>query len=57
MNRVWINEKDVDLIFDLGFTSMVVCRWNGLKVQNDHEKWVFRILHGEDNFGIIKKFK
>jgi len=57
MNRVPINEKDVDSIFDLAFTSMVICWWNGLKVQNDHEKEVFRILHGEGNFGIILKFE
>jgi len=25
MNRVHINEKYVDSIFDIGFTSMVVC--------------------------------
>jgi len=41
MNRVSINEKDVDSIFDLDFTSMLVCGWKGLKVQNDHEIGVF----------------
>jgi len=55
MNRVPINKKDVDSIFDLGFTSMVVCGWKWVKVQNDHEKWIFRILHGDVNFSIIIK--
>jgi hypothetical protein len=57
MNRVPIKEKDVDSIFDFGCTSMVVCGSKGVKVQNDHEKWVFIILHGEGNFGIMVKFK
>jgi len=39
MNRVQINEKDVDSIFDLDCTSMVmICGWKGIRVQNDHEK-------------------
>jgi len=56
MNRVQINEKDVDLIFDLGCTSMVICRWKGVMVQNDNERNVFTNLHEEGNFGIIVKF-
>jgi len=56
MNRVQINEKDVDSIFDLGCTSMVICRWNGVRVQNDNERRVFTNLHEEGNFGIIVKF-
>jgi len=56
MNRVPIKEKDVDSIFDLDCTSMVVCGSKGVKVQNDHEKVVFIILHGDDNFDIIVKF-
>jgi len=39
MNRVQINDKDVDS--DLGCTSMVICGWNGVRVQNDHKRWVF----------------
>jgi len=35
---------------------MVACGRKEVKVQNDHEKGVFRILHGEGNFGIIVKF-
>jgi len=56
MNRVQINEKDVDSIFDLGSTSMVICGWKGVRVQNDNKKWFFRNLHEESNFGIIVKF-
>jgi len=56
MNRVQINEKDVDSIFDLGCTSMVICRWKGVRVQNDNERKVFKNLHEEGNFGIIVKF-
>jgi len=56
MNRVSIKEKDVDSIFHLGCTSMMVCGSKGVKVQNDNEKRAFIILHGEDNFGIIVKF-
>jgi len=41
MNREHINEKDVDSIFDLGCTSMVICGWKGVRVQNDNEKEVF----------------
>jgi len=54
MNRVQINEKDIDSIFYIGFTftSIVV----GEKVRNYHEKGVIRILSGEGNFGIIVKF-
>jgi hypothetical protein len=26
---------------------MVVCGWKGVDVQNDYEKSVFRILHGD----------
>jgi len=54
MNRVQINDKDVDL--DLGCTSMVICGWKGVRVQNDHKRWVFRNLHEEGKFGIIVKF-
>jgi len=43
MNRVQINEKDVDSIFDLGYTSMVIYGWNGVRVQNDHKKGFFKI--------------
>lgn len=56
MNRVQINEKNVDSIFDLGCTSMVVCGWKGVITHNDNKKGVFRNLHGECNFGIIVKF-
>jgi len=56
MNRVLINEKDVDSNFDLGCTYMPVCGWKRVKLQNDREKGVFRILHGEGDFGIIIKF-
>jgi len=56
MNRVPINEKDVDSIFDFGFTSMMVCGWKELKIQNDHENGIFKILHRQNNFGIIVKF-
>jgi len=56
MNRVQINEKDVDSIFDFGCTSMVICGWKGARVQNDNEIRVFRNLHEEGNFGIIVKF-
>ena len=56
MNRVQINEKDVNSIFDLGSTSMVICGGKGVKVQNDNERRVFRNLHEEGNFGIIVKF-
>jgi len=31
MNRVPINKKDVDSIFVLGFTSMMVYGWKGMK--------------------------
>jgi len=41
MNRVPIKENDVDSIFDLGCTSMVVCGSKGMKVHNDHKKGFF----------------
>jgi len=46
MNRVQINEKDVDLIFDFDCTSMVICGWKG----------GFRNLHEQGIFDIIVKF-
>jgi len=56
MNIVPIKEKDVASIFDICCTSMVVYGSKRVKVQNDHEKSIFRILHGEGNFSIIVKF-
>jgi len=56
MNKEQINEKYVDSIFDLRSTSMVICGWNGVRVQNDNEIRVFRNLHEEGNVGIIIKF-
>jgi len=47
MNKVQINEKDVDSIFDLGCTSMVICGWKRVRVQNDNEIRVFTNLHEE----------
>jgi len=56
MNRVHINEKDVDSIFDIGSTSIMICGWKGMRVQNNNERRVFTNLHEEGNFGIIVKF-
>jgi len=58
MNRVRINEKDVDLIFNFGSYWLHI--HGGLWVKKDKgSKWwwkkVLRNLHGEDNFGIIVK--
>jgi len=59
MNIVHINEKDVDSIFDLGCTYMVICGWKGVRVQNDNERKVFRNLHEEQfwyYYKILNKF-
>lgn len=46
MNRVQINKKYVDSIFNFGRY------W----LQSDNEKKVLNFLHEDDNFGIIVKF-